>query len=181
MKSPAWKEGRVARTSGSRRELSLPARHGVSKAPRLSVVVTSSGDRVALAAALDSILPQCRRLGAELVVVSTQWRGQLEALRHSFFGARFVAAPTESGAAQQRALGLAECDGDIVVFTTDGAPVDEHWLASALPKGALERARLGAPWTDRVEHWRAYLSQRALSGMPVLRPYAPRDAAVGSD
>ena len=181
MASPGRKDARASRTSAPRREVSRVLRHGVLTQPRISVIVTSAGDRGVLVAALEEIIPQCRRAGAELIVVSTQWRGPIDSLRHSFSGVRFVAVSPDATGTQLRAAGMAEADGDIVVFTSDASPVDEYWIESAIPAGAMERARQVAPWPERVARWRTWLSQRAAAEVPSLPMYVPRDAAVGSD
>jgi hypothetical protein len=106
----------------------------VADGPTISVLVVSEKTPEELTACLDSLLPVCSRLPAQLVVVRAVDGEELHALKSAYPRVRFVAAPKGASAADMREIAMAAADGDIVCFQRE-LPVSPHWA----PPRASER------------------------------------------
>ena len=141
----------------------LPVRSRLTSAPRISVVVASDRSRTLLDACLRSLLPQCGRLGAEIVVARPSELGDLAAVRRSYPGVRVVAAPERSTVPQLRSVGMAAAHGDIVAVTEDHCVADPDWLqllANGVAEGAdIVGGGMDNAQRDRAVDWAAYFSE----------------------
>jgi Glycosyl transferase family 2 len=146
---------RPSPASGRRRE---PA-----PLPTISVVIASNRDAGLLAACLESIVPQCTRLGAELLVVRAGELEEIATLIRATPAARFMAAPVGATIPQLRGLGMSEAGGDIVALTEDHCVADPHWL-EALTKYTGTDADLTGGGMDNAQRsrtvdWGAYFAE----------------------
>lgn len=136
---------------------------GPSGAPSLSVVVASRRSRDLLEACLASLLPQCRELGAELVVVRPEDLDGAADLRTVDPPVRFRSAPPGSGVPELRGRGLEAARGDVVALTEDHCLAAPDWLdrlAAGHERGAdvvggrMDNARRGA-----LRDWGAFFAE----------------------
>ncbi|MEP6690218.1 MAG: glycosyltransferase [Gemmatimonadaceae bacterium] len=97
-------------------------------APSLSVVVASNRDRSLLEACLASLVDQCRRENAELIVARSGLTPDATALRRAFPSVLFVNAPDDASIPQLRGIGMTEASGDIVALTEDHCLAHPDWL-----------------------------------------------------
>lgn len=136
--------------------------------PSVSVVVASCRERELLETCLSSVLPQCRRIGAEVVVARPEDIGDLAALRREHPEVRFEAAPEGSDVPRLRAVGMAATRGDIVALTEDHCVPEEGWLRSLVEAhadggevvgGAMDNAR-----SARTVDWAAFFAEYGFFG-----------------
>lgn len=136
--------------------------------PSVSVVVASCRERELLETCLSSVLPQCRRIGAEVVVARPEDMGDLPALRRAHPEVRFEPAPEGSDVPRLRAVGMAATRGDIVALTEDHCVAEEGWLRSLVEAhadggevvgGAMDNARSG-----RTVDWAAFFAEYGFFG-----------------
>ncbi len=136
--------------------------------PSVSVVVASCRERELLETCLSSVLPQCRRVGAEVVVARPEDRDDLATLREAHPDVRFEAAPRGSTVPQLRAMGMAAARGDIVALTEDHCVAEEGWLRSLVAAhgeggevvgGAMDNAR-----RERTVDWAAFFAEYGFFG-----------------
>ncbi len=133
--------------------LRAPRRGGV---PTLTVVIASSGTTAALDNCLASVCSQCARFDAELIVVSSVPGAEVHVLATLCPTARFVLAPADAMVPQLRSLGMAEANGDIVVFSDDAAVPENRWLATIMATVFPSDAELSA--SDQPFDWPAYFT-----------------------
>lgn len=135
-------------------------------APSVSVVVASCRERELLEDCLASLIPQSRRLGAEVVVARPADRADLDELRGAHPGVRFLAAPGGSDLPHLRAVGMAATRGDIVALTEDHCVVREGWLSSLVEAyadggdvvgGTMDNSR-----RERTVDWAAFFAEYGL-------------------
>jgi glycosyltransferase involved in cell wall biosynthesis len=138
--------------------------------PSVTVVVASHRDADLLAECLGTLVPQCRRLGAELIVARAATAAECEALAARWPDARFVAAPPGTDTPRLRGVGMAAATGDIVALTEDHCVADEHWVEALLSQasddadvvgGGMENAR-----SDRAVDWAAYFAEYGFVAPP---------------
>jgi hypothetical protein len=103
----------------------------LAEVPLLSVLVTSRVERKRLETCLDVLVPDCRSLGAQVVVVRAADPAEIGELSAAYPGVHFSAAPADTPEAELRVLGMAQVTGDIVVLRRDD-PVAADWLASRI-------------------------------------------------
>lgn len=136
--------------------------------PSVSVVVASCRDRELLETCLSSVLPQCREVGAEVVVARPEDLGDLAALREAHPDVRFEPAPEGSDVPRLRAVGMAASRGDIVALTEDHCVAEEGWLRSLVEAhadggevvgGAMDSAR-----STRTVDWAAFFAEYGFFG-----------------
>ena len=132
-------------------------------APTVSVVVASNRDRALLQACLGSLLGQCQRLGAELLVARAGAASEVAALAKTYPSIRFVSAPVEASIPQLRAIGMGQASGDVVALTEDHCIADEKWVESLthtansdadVVGGGMDNAR-----RSRAVDWAAYFAE----------------------
>jgi glycosyltransferase involved in cell wall biosynthesis len=122
----------------------------------VAVVLPTRGRRAGLAIALESIVPQARTLGAEVVVVEDGGSEAREAAeRH---GARWIGLDRARGPNAARNVGIAATASDLVVLAEDDVRVPLGWL-DALVGAAVAHPDvevLGGPIRGVVEgrRWR---------------------------
>lgn len=99
-----------------------------SSAPAISVVVASLRDRKFLERCLDSLLPQCAEVNAEVVVARKGPTHELEGLRQGYPWVTLISGPWGSGAAELRAAGMAAASGDVVAIIEDDREVEPNFM-----------------------------------------------------
>ena len=137
------------------------ARRG--SAPTVSVVVASNRDKSLLHACLGSLLSQCQRLNAELVVARAGTSSDLSALGKTYPSVRFISASPDATIPQLRAIGMAQASGDVVALTEDHCIADENWVEALthcahgdadVVGGGMDNAR-----RSRIVDWAAYFAE----------------------
>jgi glycosyltransferase involved in cell wall biosynthesis len=121
--------------------------------PATIVVPTLPGaHRDYLEVTLASVVPQARKAGAEVVVVSDGGDGPTATVaeRH---GARVVALPARRGANAARNAGIREARGELIVLIDADVEAPAGWLEALLAgaAGAPEREVFGGPIHARLE------------------------------
>ena len=146
-------------------------------APTVSVVVASNRDKALLHACLGSLLGQCQRLKAELLVARAGNAADVSALGKTYPSVRFITAPADASIPQLRALGMAQASGDVVALTEDHCIADENWVETLtlsasdadVVGGGMDNAR-----RSRAVDWAAYFAEYGF-----FSPDRP-DPAVGT-
>ena len=132
-------------------------------APTVSVVVASNRDKALLQACLGSLLSQCQRLNAELLVARAGNASDVTAFAKTYPSVRFVTAPLDASIPQLRALGMAQASGDVVALTEDHCIADANWVESLTQSansdadvvgGGMDNAR-----RSRAVDWAAYFAE----------------------
>ena len=146
-------------------ELAPSLRRGPKRgsAPTVSVVVASNRDKALLQACLGSLLGQCQRLNAELLVARAGASSDVAALAKTYPSVRFVTAPADSSIPQLRAIGMGQAAGDVVALTEDHCIADENWV-EALTQTANSDADVVGGGMDnarrsRAVDWAAYFAE----------------------
>src|SRR3954470_1391501 len=106
--------------------------------PAPASVVVPTRDRSAyLGVALDSVLPQARAAGTEVLVVLDGPDAESAAVA-SARGVRVISHTRSRGLNAARNTGIAETSGDLVVFVDDDVEVRPGWLDALLAAAAAE-------------------------------------------
>ena len=131
--------------------------------PTISVVVASNRDKALLNACLGSLLGQCQRMNAELLVARAGTAADVSSLGKTYPSVRFVAAPPDASIPQLRAIGMAQAAGDVVALTEDHCIADDHWVETLTQSanggadvvgGGMDNAR-----RSRAVDWAAYFAE----------------------
>lgn len=135
----------------------------VEAAPAITIVVASNRSRALLNSCLASILPQCERLAAEIIVARSGTAAELSELRRSMPDVHFVGASPGTSIPELRGIGMAESTGDIVALTEDHCIADDAWVATLL-RHAQDPADvigggMGNAQRQRTVDWAAYFSE----------------------
>lgn len=96
--------------------------------PAISVVVASLRERKFLERCLDSLLPQCAEVSAEVVVARSGSDLELDELRRTYSWVTLVAGPDGAGSAELRAAGMAIATGDVVAIIEDDREVAHSFM-----------------------------------------------------
>src|SRR4051794_9037048 len=172
MSSPSRLDSDVARSLGR------GPRRG--SAPTVSVVVASNRDKALLHACLGSLLGQCQRMNAELLVARAGAPSDVAPLAKSYPSVRFVNAPVDASIPQLRAIGMAQASGDVVALTEDHCIADENWVEALtlsasgdadVVGGGMDNAR-----RSRAVDWAAYFAEYGFFSTD--RPEAPQGAPL---
>ena len=148
-------------------EVEVPVAHPVrpkrSNAPAVSVVVASNRSAALLGACLNSLVPQCARLGAELVVARSGEPLDVAGLSRGYTGLKVVAMEADATIPQLRGAGMAMATGDIVALTEDNCVADPHWI-DMLVGGAREGVDVVGGGMDNAQReravdWAAYFAE----------------------
>ena len=116
-----------------------------------------------LQACLGSLLGQCQRLNAELLVARAGSGNEVAALAKMHPSVRFVAASADASIPQLRAIGMAQAQGDVVALTEDHCIADENWIEALMQTargdadvigGGIDNAR-----RSRAVDWAAYFAE----------------------
>src|SRR3954453_12130926 len=106
--------------------------------PAPASVVIPTRDRAGyLGVALDSVVPQARAAGAEVLVVLDGPDAESAAVA-SARGVRTISHARSRGLNAARNTGIAETSGDLVVFVDDAVAVRPGWLDALLPAAPAE-------------------------------------------
>lgn len=107
---------------------------------RLSIVVVGMGDSSTLIARLAAVLPACREVDAEVIVVRAGGESLASTVAHHPPGLRVIAAPVDAAPSALRDMGMRAAQGDIVLFRSEHDAIDLVWLAPFLSHGATRPA-----------------------------------------
>jgi GT2 family glycosyltransferase len=147
----------------------------LTETPSASVVVVSFRNLEILAQGLDSLRPQCARLGAELVLV----RRGLEPgapLTDIATGCRVIPAPADANVPRLRGIGLAQARGEWVALTEDHCVADPGWLDALLMASGSDVQVLGGSMgnakRDRATDCGAFFSEYGFFGANGSEPSA---------
>jgi GT2 family glycosyltransferase len=153
--------------SPTHEEPQLPPHRRAANAPKtgptFSVVVASNRDLELLDACLKSLVGQCAKVGAELIVARAGLHREGAALTKRFPAVRFIGAPDDASIPLLRGMGMGEATGDIVALTEDHCIADPEWLetlAAHAPDdvdvigGGMDNAQ-----RDRAVDWGAYFAE----------------------
>lgn len=150
--------------------------HRSARAPRrgstplVSVVVASNGDSQRLASCLRTIVDECARTRAEVVVARAAMGSDIDTFVRSYPTVGFVEGPATASIAQLRAIGMREAAGDIVVFVEDVTAFDAERLAACVRESQHDGEAPAGENGRRVEiDWAACLAR-----------YGVRATVVGS-
>ena len=99
-------------------------------APTVSVIVASVGGSDLAVRSIRALVTDCQRLGAEIVIARSGTAAELGPLRAAFPMVRWIAAPASATVQELRAMGMAQCTGDVVVLAHDPAAVDVAGVAA---------------------------------------------------
>jgi GT2 family glycosyltransferase len=126
-------------------------------------VVASNRERALLQACLGSLLGQCQRLGAELLVARASSPPDIAALAKTFPSVRFLAAAPDATIPELRALGMARASGDVVALTEDHCIADENWVEALTHSANADADVVGGGMDNarraRVVDWAAYFAE----------------------
>lgn len=157
---------------------------GVPTDPRetapLSVVIANTQPWPALRPCLEALLPQVRRLGAELIVADGDGGGLPEACASA--DVRWLRRPGASPY-QLRAVGLAAATGVIVAVTEDHCVVRPEWCERLLdahrrwPRAAAIGGAVENGATSRLIDWAIFLVSNSEYLLP--SPAGERDHVSG--
>jgi GT2 family glycosyltransferase len=132
-------------------------------APTVSVVVASNRDKALLQACLGSLLGQCQRLNAELLVARAGAPGDVASLAKTYPSVRFVNAPIDASIPQLRAIGMAQASGDVVALTEDHCIADENWVETLTQSASGDADVVGGGMDNarrsRAVDWAAYFAE----------------------
>lgn len=124
----------------------------MSSNPVASILIPTRGRPSYLDVALESIVPQARSLGAEVLVVNDGGGRAVEAVaeRH---GASTVGAPVPGGVNVARNAGIAVAAADLIVLVDDDVEAPPGWLAALLAgvEAAPGADVFGGPIRARLE------------------------------
>lgn len=139
----------------------------MSERPAISVVVASFRGLDLLAQCLDSLRPQCQRLGTELIVARAH-RETPDRLGGIATGCRVVPAPATADVPRLRGIGIAEADGEWVALTEDHCVADPGWLDALLgavgPEVHVLGGSMGNAKPERATDWGAFFSEYGFFG-----------------
>jgi hypothetical protein len=139
-------------------------------APVLSVIIATTRAWPAIRIALDSVLPQARAAGAEVIVADSTGHGL-----PADFDAADVRVLRELGASvfRLRALALAQARGEIVAMTEDHCRVGPGWCDGIIrahrdyPQAAAIGGVVENGATDHVIDWANFFVSNASSMAPI--------------
>jgi glycosyl transferase family 2 len=147
---------------------------GIPTDPRkmtpLSVVISNTQPWPALRPCLEALLPQIRRVGAELIVADGDGGGLPE--DHAPADVRWLRRPGSSPY-QLRAVGLAAATGAIVAVTEDHCIVRPDWCERVLdahrrwPKAAAIGGAVENGATTRLIDWAIFLVGNSENLLPI--------------
>jgi hypothetical protein len=109
----------------------------MASSPSRSVVLASRADRALLDAALSSLVPACRELDVEVVVVRPEPATELLALGRQYPAVRFVPADPGMTVPDLRRLGASQTSADIVTLTEEAGALKENWPETLIRRSCL--------------------------------------------
>ena len=134
----------------------------------VSVVVASFRGLDILAQCLESLRPQCARLGASLVLARARRESDAELARVAA-GCRIVPAPPDAGVPLLRGLGLAAASGEWVAMIEDHCVADPGWLAALLAAAdsatPVVGGSMGNARRERMTDWGAFFAEYGFYGV----------------
>jgi GT2 family glycosyltransferase len=131
--------------------------------PTISVVVASNRDRSLLEACVASLIGQCQRASADIIVARAGSDAEVALLRNSMPNVRFLPAPPAATIPELRALGMEAARGDIVALTEDHCVADPAWvetlLAHSRDAADVIGGGMGNAQRGRAVDWGAYFAE----------------------
>ena len=144
-------------TSSEQLEFTAPSElASLAGEPTFAVVIASRGSRAWLSECLTSLIPQCLRAGAELVVPRADTPEAIVQLSAAYPCARFIFAPPRTTIPELRSAGLATVSASLVAFLDDlhdQTIPDDRWLERRRRR-RTERRSDGAqplPWATAAD------------------------------
>jgi len=139
----------------------------------ISVVLASCGPASQMAEAMNRLLPQCQRAGAEFIVAR---RADGVPISERFFdGYRPVPCPASATIPQVRGAGLAAASGDWVLLTEDNCLVQPDWVERLMAGVATDTdvvgGVMGSARRSRSIDAAAYFAEYGFYG-PLQKPSA---------
>lgn len=101
----------------------------MSNESSIAVAVASFRDRVVLDACLASLVPQCERAGAPLVVARADAPDMIDALSAAYPSVTFVRVEQGTDLPRIRGAALGAAKGRLVALTEDHCVADADWVA----------------------------------------------------
>jgi len=152
----------------------------MTEKPRLSVVVANTQPWPEARMSLEALLPQVKKLDAELLFVDGSDAGLPEGA--GLAGIRWLRHPGKS-AYQLRALGMAEARGEIVAITEDHCRAPDDWCQRVLeahrrwPDAAVIGGAVENGATDNLVDWATFFVAHSAWVMPI--PTGVRGHVIG--
>ncbi len=129
----------------------------------MSVVIASNRDKALLHACIGSLLGQCQRVNAELLVARAGTPADVAVLGKSYPSVRFIPAPVDSSIPALRALGMGQATGDVVALTEDHCIADESWVEALMQTASGDADVVGGGMDNarrsRAVDWAAYFAE----------------------
>lgn len=149
-----------------------------------SVVVASFRGLDLLSQCLDSIRPQCAKLGAELVLARSA--PEAEALPPAITaGCRVVRAPEGADLPEIRGIGLAHAVGEWIALTEDHCVADPGWLeaflAASSPDVQILGGSMGNARRERPTDCGAFFAEYGFYGATAHLPSGGPPAITGAN
>ena len=147
---------------------------GRSGRTRISVVVASFRDRSILDACIVALQPQCRSLGAELIVARADEPAALTSLAAAYPDVRVIQVPMGAGIPELRGAGLSAATGNMVALTEDHCVASPNWVSTMADHadtnvdvvgGGMDNARSG-----RALEWGAFFAEYGFFSAVSSRP-----------
>src|SRR6476661_3319201 len=133
--------------------------------PHVSVVVASNRSRALLDDCLNSLIGQCERARAELVVARDDDEAGLEAIAKAYPSVKLVPVKRGASIPELRGAGMRETTGDIVMLTEDHCVPGPRWVEELC--GGVDSAEIAGGGMDNAQRkravdWAAYFSEYGL-------------------
>jgi glycosyltransferase involved in cell wall biosynthesis len=134
--------------------------------PHVSVVVASNRSRALLDDCLASLLGQCERARAELIVARDDDDEAIAALARDYPAVRVIPVKRGASIPELRGAGMREATGDIVMLTEDHCVPGPRWVdelclgvdtVAEIAGGGMDNAR-----RERAVDWAAYFAEYGL-------------------
>ncbi|MEP6571603.1 MAG: hypothetical protein ABJD11_02875 [Gemmatimonadota bacterium] len=133
----------------------------MASSPSRSVVLASLSDHALLDAALTALVPACRELDVEVLVVRPGPATELLALGRQYPAVRFVPADAGMTLAELKRLGATQTSADIVTLTEELAASKENWSEVLIRRSCLFTN--GSRTGDGEVDWAAALNARGVT------------------
>ena len=134
--------------------------------PHVSVVVASNRSRALLDDCLASLIEQCERARAELIVARDDDESGLDAIAKTYPSVQLVPVKRGASIPELRGAGMREATGDIVMLTEDHCVPGPRWVEE-LCLGVDNVAEIAGGGMDNAQRkravdWAAYFSEYGL-------------------
>lgn len=154
----------------------------MSALPDIAVAVASFRDRSVLAACLASLVAQCERAGAPLIVARADDARSIDALEAEYPTVTFVRVEQGGDLPRIRGAALGAASGRLVALTEDHCVADADWVAQLRAHvnrgedvigGSMDNAQRA-----RSLDWGAFFAEYGFFSAQTARPVAPGSAIL---